>query len=627
MAPRTLFSAALFICFFPLLQAQESKPQMDRSTAKFELKPVAMQALAPAAHHIPGASNPGWGFSITNVKGIQHPGSADKEAIKALKQQKLVQKLQDAGPDPEDGQDGVLADAPILFREFPCNNYDGWYPPDNTMAISDNGFIVSSVNSNLSFYNENGTELLNEALGDYFSFLNLGSDFFYDPRVLFDADQNKFILVVLHGNTPADSKVVVSFSETQNPMDGWWSYVFDGNFLNNNTWFDFPSIGVSNEDLFISGNLFNTNDQFNQAVILQIDKQPGFAGGNIDWEYFNNVTDGFGDQAFTVAPMSYGFDGGYGPGIYLVSTLSGGGGYAHLYDITGNVEDDQDIVAYEIGTASYSPSADAEQQLTTKLLDMGDCRVASGFYANGLIHYVHLTDFGGGYGAVRYNRLDVQNESITYVNYGQNLFDYGYPSVAPIGSTNTEKSVIIGFLRASKSSFPEFRAASVDEGMTASTSTTVRQGEYFINVTADNVQRWGDYSGISRKHNSPNPVVWVSGCYGNTNSAYGNWIGELSLDPNASVAEPGNVIESSVFPNPVRDVFTLDLELAAKSYIHVFLSDSGGRTVRSLYKGRAKGGSNRLSFNKDALAPGIYFLSILDESQNTIRQEKIVIVE
>ena len=623
MASRLLLFV-ISICFLPLLRAQDTKPQIDRSKAVFHLKPVAMQPVLPAAFILPDPTQINWDFSITNLKGINHPGSPEKEAIKALKEEKLIQKLKNPGPTKDEPEDGPSAITPFRLRHFQGNVFDGWYPPDNNLAISDNGYIVSLINSNIRVYSENGSKLFDKSLGDFFSTLGL-SDFFYDPRVIYDPVEDKFILVTLHGNTPADSKIVVSFSKTQNPTQGWWTYAINGNFLDNSTWFDFPSIGISGEDLFISGNLFNSNDVFNQAVILQIDKQAGFIGGSIYWESFNNVTDGFGSPSFTVTPVSYGFDGSYGPGIYLVSTLSGGGGYAHLYDVTGNVEEEQDIFAYEVSTPSYSPPADAEQLLTNKLLDIGDCRVLGGFFADGTIHYIHATDFGGGYGGFRYNRMDVAGQTITYVNYGQNLYDYGYPNLVSIGTANTEKSVLISFLRSSKSTFPEFRAISIDEAMNVSSSLEIKTGEYFINITAENVQRWGDYSGACRKYSAVNPIVWVSGCYGKQNSTYGTWIAELALDPNAAVTEVSPVETSSVFPNPVQDLFTLQLDLSEKTYLRIFLSDANGRLLKDLYRGRMKGGINELHFNKEALPPGMYFLLIQDEQGRIVQQEKILI--
>lgn len=623
---RTLLLVLLATGLMQALPAQEAKPFLDRSSAKFSLKPVPMQPVQAAAFHMPKPDTAYWNTSLVNFqKGIYHPGSKEKEAINAIKKEKLEEKLKNPAPQDDRGAEGVTSDPPVMFRNFQGNLFNGWYPPDNHIAVSDAGFIVSVVNSNISIFNENGSTLLaNEPLGDYFDYLDL-TDFYYDPRVLYDPDQDRFIFVVLHGNTPAESKIIVSFSETQNPMEGWWSYVFSGNFLGNNTWFDFPSIAVSGEDLFISGNLFSASNVFNQAAILQIDKQPGFTGGSVNWEYFNNVTDGFEGLAFTVAPVSYGFDGSYGPGIYLVSTQSGGGTYAHLYDITGNLEDEQDIFAYEINTGSYSVPADAEQQLTNKLLDIGDCRVVSGFYADGVIHYVQLTDNGGGYGGLRYNRLDVAAKSISYVNIGQNLFDYAYPAVAPSGASATDRDVIIAFLRTSKSSFPEFRAFGIDGGMNISANIPLKTGEYFINVTADNTQRWGDYSGICRKHNSPTPKLWVAGCYGRLNSTYGTWIAELSTDPNASVGEIPAIETGKVFPNPVQENFTLEFESAERSFMQISLSDSQGRIVRNLFRGMVKPGSNRLTFNKGILAPGTYYLVIRNEQQLPLRTEKIIV--
>lgn len=623
---RTLLLILLAAGFWQALSAQEAKPQLDKSSSKYALKPVSMQPAQPAAFHVPKPDSAYWNTSLVNFKkGIYHPGSPEKEAINALKKEKLEQKLSDPAPQEDRGVEGVTSDPPVVFRNFQGNLFNGWYPPDNHIAISDNGFIVSVVNSNISVFNESGATLLgNKPLGDYFDYLDL-TDFYYDPRVIYDPDEDRFIFVVLHGNTPAESKIVVSFSETQNPMDGWWSYVFSGNFLGNNTWFDFPSIAVSGEDLFISGNLFSASNVFNQAAIIQIDKQAGFTGGSVNWEYFNNVTDGLGAGAFTVTPISYGFNGSYGPGIYLVSTQSGGGAYAHLYDITGNVEDEQEIFAYEINTGSYSVPADAGQQLTTKLLDIGDCRVVSGFYADGIIHYVHLIDNGGGYGGLRYNRLDAAAKSISYINIGQNQFDYAYPAIAPSGTSAADLDVIIAFLRTSKSSFPEFRAIGIDGGMNISSTIPIKTGEYFINVTADNTQRWGDYSGICRKHNSPTPKLWVAGCYGRLNNTYGTWIAELSTDPNASAGEIPAIEAGKVFPNPVQEDFTLEFEAAERSFMQISLSDSQGKVVRHLFRGMVKQGLNRLTFNKGMLAPGTYYLVLRDERQLALRTEKIIV--
>jgi hypothetical protein len=616
----------MFLALGHIMLAQEAKPFLEKSAALFKLEPTPMTPAAPAALLIPDAHKPDLDFSISNIRGINHPGSAEKEAIKALKAGKALQKDKDPAPLLfEDAGDPESA-APVRLRHFEGNQYNNWFPPDNTIAISQSGFIVSIVNSNLRFLNESGALLLNQSLGTFFSNLGL-TDFFYDPRVLYDPDQNKFIIVARHSNTPADNKVVVSFSKTENPTQGWWTYTFDGNFLGNNTWFDFPSIGVSGEDLFISGNLFNPNNTFNQAVILQIDKQPGFVGGNIAWEYFNNVTNGFGTSAFTVVPVSFGFQGSYGPGIYLVSTTSSGGNHAHLYDITGNVEDQQEIFAYQIATTFYAPAADANQQSTQKRLDVGDCRVVSAFYADGIIHYAHLIDIGGGYAGFRYNRMNVGMNSISFTNYGQQLLDHAYPAIAPIGAGPGAKSVVVAFARSSSGSFPECRAVSFDENMSPSASISVKTGESFINVNAENIQRWGDYSGISRKHGAPNPIVWMSGCYGKANNTYGTWIAELSLDPNASVEEAPKISESLVFPNPVYDEFTLEWELSEAAYLLIYLASADGATVRSLYRGRAKAGLNRLTLNKGPLSPGAYFLFIQDENRQTIQSKKIIVAQ
>jgi hypothetical protein len=706
-----LLSLSVFFYSFGLFaqQAANQKPTLDAEKVIFSLEPFAGTPVPSAGFHQPDPTAVSLDVALKHLRGIEHPSPSELDALKAAK---TIQKkpLEGAVPQ-EDGNPEVVV-TPIVNRNFQANLDNGWFPPDNTMAISDDGYIVSCVNSSISYYTENGSVLLqSQSLGQFFDFLPNISDFIYDPKVIYDAGEDKFIMVSLHSNIPSESRILISFSVSSNPQDGWWTYVFNGDVLSNGRWFDFPSIGVSNEDLFISGNLFTASNDFDQVVVLQIDKDPGFLGNTVNWEFFSGVTNGLEEPAFTVVPASYGYDGGYGPGIYLVSTYSGWGNYSHLYDITGDVDDNQVINAFEISTTYYEAAGNALQLGSSKNLDVGDCRVTSAYYADGVVHYVHMVDYENGYAGIRYNRLNVSGQSVAHSNFGLNQYDYCYPSIAPFGTASNPGSVMIGFLRTSATIYPEFRVVGVDGNFDWSGSVQVRSGQAPITVSANQVERWGDYSGISRRHNASgsDPAVWISGCYGIQNG-YGNWIAEVLQDgniappqaafsatplsgqapltvnfadlsanasnwtwsfeggnpatstisnPTVTFANPGTynvelvvsnlagndtefkanyitvenpsstqaVIEtpsSTVFPNPVRDQFSLELELPESTVMTIDLLDAGGAKARTLFHGRVKAGTNVLQFNRQALPSGIYFLSIRTEKAQ-LSYEKIVV--
>ena len=80
----------------------------------------------------------------------------------------------------------------------------------------------------------------------------------YDPKILYNAMANKFILMALHGSSSSLSELYIAYSVSNDPMDGW-CYSIDGNPGDlSSWWFDYPSIGHSAEDLFISGNMLNS---------------------------------------------------------------------------------------------------------------------------------------------------------------------------------------------------------------------------------------------------------------------------------------------------------------------------------------------------------------------------------
>jgi len=358
------------------------------------------------------------------------------------------------------------------------------------------------------------------------------SGIYFDPRVLYDPVEEKFILVVLNGNTPSNSSVVVAFSATSDPTGSWWFYTLNGNPLDDDSWFDFPSIGISQGELFVSGNLFDAEDNFNQVVIFQIDKQSGFLGESIDILYWYDVRNAYGDLDFTVAPVSHGFDDAVGPGLFFVSSWSGGGGEVMLHRITGTIESSPSLEVNSILMPSYSLSGNGLQLGTSDFMNTNDCRFQSGFYADEAIHFVLNTERQGGYTGIYYGRIDVNSMTGTRRTFGLSGYDYAFPAVAPFGGSPGDKTVLIGFTRTGSDIYPEFRVVACSEDFEWSTSVLVKGGEGYVDFLDGEVERWGDYSGIARRHSSVEPELWVFSCYGadfdnGYENVLSNWIGKI----------------------------------------------------------------------------------------------------
>lgn len=562
-----------------------------------------------------------WKPILANVSIIHR--SENNEQLEQIKKIKTLLKLNSTFHHGEEvGTRG--GEGPVVGSNFPGNANTGTSPMDNSIAISNSGKIVSVANTSIEFYNTNGTMSFSNTIGDFFNDAAISD--ICDPVVIYDSGADKFIFFAQEcSGSPLNTNLLVCFSKTNNPNDGWWKYKLTGDPSASNTWFDYPKLAVSNNELYITGNAFTESGDFQEALLYQIEKNNGFAGGTINWQYWNDIS----SSPFTLLPVSYGLSGNYGPGIYLIATESSGSSAIDLFDLTNDMSaSDEQLLHYTISTKAYSPAGDGLQFGTSTGLDNGDCRALSGFYLNGLIHFVFHSDYIDGYNGINYNRLDIAAQTNTNSMFGLNGYEYSYPAVASFASAQTNKSVMIGFGRTSADIYPEIRVVYCDDDMNWGASTLVKFGQGYADYTASqgSTERWGDYSGIGRKQNNATPTVWMSGMYGTTSDDWASWIAEIIDAGHMTGLE--NATEKSeinIFPNPAYQEFKTDFELTNSTALNISVFDEQGLLVKSLYNGTSHAGKNQFTFNASNLQPGTYYISITSNHQ-PIKNEKIIIV-
>lgn len=567
-----------------------------------------------------------WNMSVKHL-GIKH--KLPKEILN-IKREKTEAKFDNLKKlqvkKKESGNSNIVT--PLVGINFAGNWYDGSYPPDNSIAISNGGIIVSTVNSNIEYYNTSGTLLYSSSFYDFFNDINLTSTI-YDPVVLYDSGSDRFFMVMLHGSSSATSTVITCFSKTNNPNDGWWVYKLTGNPLNDNTWIDYPKIGVSNNEVYISGNLFyDSTNASQQSIIYQIQKTNGYSGSALSWQFWSAIT----SNPFTLVPASYGHQGNYGPGMYFISTYENGtADKLRLLDLTDDMVGSPVLDVYSMD-ADFSLAGNAFQAGSSVELNTGDNRGLSAFYLNGIIHFVFHSEYINNYSGINYNRISISTLTNSSKKFGLNGYDYSYPALASFSTSVSDQSVLICFLRSSNAIYPEFRVVSCDNAMNWSTSTGVKSGITYADNGNVSETRWGDYSGICRKQNASNEV-WVGGQYGTTRNITGiglsncfeTWIAQIL--PGATGLSKNiirNENEALIFPNPIYNIFNMEFSLADKMNIEIHISDINGKLVRLLYKDVAQKGRNLLSFNKKALGKGIYFV-IIKSGRKIIENEKIIV--
>lgn len=629
MFSRTVFTCLAFVVGLlstSSLWAQAEKPLITQAP-KGHARKGDMQQATLIGEGRPSNLLPDW-QPLLITHGSHNPAK-DRTALNAIKaQQALRRQLAPAleGEQPESSPQ-LTIDLSVN-RNFAGNNFNGC-PPDNTLAISNGGYIISCVNSNVAVFNQNGQMLQQTNLYDFFNNSSV-PDNLCDPKVIYDSQADRFILFSQVCDGLSDnSRLMIAFSQTNNPLNSWWIYTIDGNPLNNGTWFDYPKMAVSAQELVISGNLFTEGGEFNQAIVYQINKTQGYAGGNLGWQYWFDL-DG---NPFTVLPLGWGYQGSYGPGIYMVSAESGGGSVLHFYDLTDYASaTNEQINHYEINVDAYEPPAAANQPGAGLNLDTGDSRMMDGFYVSGKVFLVH-TASQDGWGAIRVGRIGLPNLEFTYTTtHAAGEKDYTYASIAPLNAlTNTDPSVLVSFLASGPNTYPEIRAKAFEPGFLSQASISVRQGDGYVEDWCYQEEReyirWGDYSGLSRKHNASSPSLWVAGCYGESNGDWQTWIAEINANLQVGSTEPNSPVQQiSIAPNPVQERFAIHLDLSETTQARFELFDQQGRLVALLYEGRLTAGANTFSFLQSHWPAGTYFLNIRSQSGQTIAHEKVVIL-
>lgn len=516
--------------------------------------------------------------------------------------------------------------APFLLKNLGGNVYSGYTPPDNDVAVSNAGYVISVANSNYVIYKPAGgyvagnfSDLLRS------SFPSLGQTF-YDPRVLYDPISDRFVIVILHGSKYAYSYVLALFSKTNNPLDGWNMYALKGDALNTQRWFDYPNIAVNNNELFISGNLFTDGEVFDQALVFQINKADGYSGNKLTFQTWSGIKDASGVNAFTLIPAPYGLAGYYGPGIYFVSNTLSSSNKLSLFELTDIISAPDEKLNlnkvdysfyYQKPTTSYMKDGTG---ISTQELNCGDTRIKKAFMLDNVIHFVFSSSYDVGYTGIFYCRLDLNTFKISYKTFGESGFHYAFPCLASMGTDDKDKTVFISFERSGQTAYPELRTVACDANFNFSPSTLVQVGSSDVDILSDTKERWGDYTSIARKYNSNSCLM--AGCFG-SGKKWATRVEEIS-DKSVVGIESTNPSSNLTFgPNPIDEYFSVKFNLKKEGWLKANLIGINGQET-ILHNGYEKEGLKEFRFDTWDLASGNYILNISD-SRGMLLSKKLVI--
>ncbi|MBU1718200.1 MAG: hypothetical protein KKA07_03915, partial [Bacteroidetes bacterium] len=399
-------------------------------------------------------------------------------------------------------------DTPIVHRNFEGNVFSNSVPNDNTMAISNSGKLVSAINTNIRFYDIALDSLeATISLTAFSDTLQLNNSQ-YDPKLIYDPSEDRFIIVYLAGNKDSTSNIIVGFSTSPDPTQTWNLYYLPGNPLNDTSWSDYPAIGLTGDELFITMNLLENEGEwqtaFKQSVIWQVNKFDGYAGTTLNTLLWTDIVFG-GTNIRNMHPVRGGSQL-YGPDMYFLSNKNFAiqSDSIFMIHIDGNISGTPQLTVDLLHSDVAYGMPPVARQTGIHTLETNDARMLGAFIENSNIQFVFncvdtTTGFAGFYHGVI---SDVGGANTVSGNIiSDTLLDFGYPNIAYCGDGAGDNRSVITFNHSGTAEYPGFSAMYYNGSGVFSKYTMIARGNTYINVLSGAYERWGDYSGIQRKYN------------------------------------------------------------------------------------------------------------------------------
>ncbi len=470
-----------------------------------------------------------WNVQLTHIDAFKHATTVPHNEMLILKSKaNSVASIEKELRSPAKSKASDSVQEAVLGRNFRGNIRSGSVPMDNTVAVSHNGHIVSAINTNVIFTQPDGIVTYNKGFPEFFTLLGLGTRM-YDPRVIYDTEQRRFIFMCLHGSDPQTTHLCLAFSETEDPNGIWNYYALRGNPDGDDNWFDYPNIAVSHHDYYLTGLMRNREGDWQYSVMYQIDKNSGYQGKPLEYKYYNDIKDADGSLSFNLVPTPAGWVNLLSPGMYFVSNNPTGGNTYNLHYTTESTLNNPTLVGIQSIGFETSLAPDARQPNTNKRLNTFDSRIWSAMYLDGVIHMGSHVNTAEGDVGLFYGRMKVEDATVDVNVLQVPNIDFGFPSFAAMGHSPTDSDILVNYIVAGTETFPsqEVRICKGKESeFLWSEPTTVRKGSSSINVLTGDVDRWGDYTTAGRRFVNDRIEAWVTGCFGE-GSSYSTWLGQL----------------------------------------------------------------------------------------------------
>jgi len=388
-------------------------------------------------------------------------------------------------------------------------------PPDTHGAVGPSHF-VEAVNTSIVVFNKNnpGAQLSIRSLQALFGV----TEFLFDPRVVFDQAWRRWVIVATRVSSSATDPIrrfYLAVSTTANPAGSYFTYTVPlvGVFFNVGDWLDYPQLGMDQDAVIITGNIFDTpTGIFKFAAMMPIAKARIYNGLGFSAPVFT-------DLEATLAPPIV-FDQNKDAYLVAASNLT----HLHLYrgENLSNAAEATLVLQALVDVPDYALPPNAPQPGTTNLLDTLDGRfVNASTQVGDSLWNVHTINLGG-FAAPKFYQIDTEGvgvntikqqgfffESSTSHDFNASIAANAFGEVFVTWSSTDVANTNVGLQHNARVRISGRQPADPLGAIPAGTSLFT--SPIFYNPSGEGffVERWGDYSAVSL---DPSPAA---GCAAN----------------------------------------------------------------------------------------------------------------
>jgi hypothetical protein len=347
----------------------------------------------------------------------------------------------------------------------------------------------------------------------------------FDPKCIYDQYNERFIVVILQRVTsPAlDSRILIAVSKTSDPNAGWWRHSINSLLIIGGVarWADYPGLGVDDDALYVTNNMFSAAGAFGGSRLWIIQKAGAYAGpdGNISqavYDYYGAT----GNSTLSTTSMPahmYGPSPAASTGTFVVATGYTDGtneavAVTRVDDPTGVVSFNFQILSVGNTTANPAAVPAASQLGTGRTIATIPLRCMNAVWRNSNLYAANTLRPDGGVDGTQatahWYRLDTTNLAALAVadqgDIGGEDLGVGTHTWIPQVMVDQCDNMAVGFAASNTGIYAgayfALRLASDPAGTIGNSSALALGTDYYIRTFSSSMtaaSRWGDYSGLA----------------------------------------------------------------------------------------------------------------------------------